>query len=74
MECCSTESTCGCPCHKMNGILLTLIGVAFLLGNLDVISMKVLNITWPILVILLGLKNTCPGMCKCCTKALPPAK
>ena len=54
----------------MNGIFVALLGVVFLLGNLDVISSKVVNICWPIIVVLLGLKNSLgKGKCKCCTKA-----
>ncbi|HAZ14131.1 MAG: hypothetical protein A2X86_02805 [Bdellovibrionales bacterium GWA2_49_15] len=72
MENTTPASTCCCPCHKMNGILVTLLGLAFLLGNLEVISAKVLGISWPVLVILLGLKNICSDMCKCC-KSEPKA-
>ena len=61
-----TKSGCCCPCHKMNGILIALIGLTFLLGAFEVLSQKVVSITWPILLILLGLKNAGKGMCKCC--------
>jgi len=41
---CTTKTNCCCPCHKMPGILLALIGVAFLLGTFDVISQRVVSI------------------------------
>jgi len=61
---------CKCPCHKMMGILIALIGVTFLLGNLDVVSQKFVATAWPILLILIGLKKSfLKGMCKCCSEA-----
>ncbi len=61
------EGKCCCPCHKMKGILVALIGVVFLLGALGVLSEKAVAITWPILLILGGLKSAFKGMCKCCS-------
>lgn len=69
-KCCPTEGghgCCSCMCHKTPGILLVLIGVLFLLGTFDVVSPRVVSITWPILVILIGLKKSFMHcMCKCC--------
>ena len=62
------HGSCGCPCHKMGGIFIALIGLAFLLGALDVISQKMVNVAWPSLLILVGLKHSAKGMCKCCAK------
>lgn len=60
---------CKCPCHKMLGILIALIGVTFLLGHLGVLSSGIVDVVWPILLILIGLKKTCPkGFCKCCAE------
>lgn len=65
-----TKKACGCPCHMMNGILVGLLGLTFLLGNLSVLSAKVVGIAWPSLLILLGLKNSVgKGRCKCCPEA-----
>jgi hypothetical protein len=62
--------SCRCVCHKFNGILIFLIGLTFLLGAFDVLSAKVVSITWPIFVMLGGLKNSIgKGRCKCCDKA-----
>ena len=62
------KTKCGCFCHKMHGILVALIGLVFLLGAFDVLSPKTVNIAWPILLILIGLKcGLCQGKCKCCS-------
>jgi hypothetical protein len=54
----------------MNGILVALIGLTFLLGNLGVLSQKIVGIAWPVLLILLGLKNSVGrGKCKCCPES-----
>lgn len=53
----------------MPGLLIILIGVAILLGVLDVISGKAEWIAIAILIILVGCKKVCSGKCKCCDKA-----
>ena len=58
-----------CLCQKMGGVFIVLIGVAILLGALDVLSEKNALIGISIMVILIGLKKTCSGMCKCCDKS-----
>ena len=57
-----------CLCQKMGGVFIVLIGVAILLGALEVISTKAEWISISIIVILIGLKKICGGMCKCCDK------
>ena len=64
-KCCENKKCC-CPCHVMGGVFIILIGVAILLGALDVISGKAEWITIAILVILIGLKKMCASRCKCC--------
>jgi len=53
----------------MPGLFIVLIGLTFLLGALNVLTARVVEITWPILLILLGLKKMFRGMCKCCSAA-----
>jgi len=53
----------------MPGVFIVLIGLTFLLGALNVLSPRAVEITWPILLILLGLKKIFSGMCKCCNEA-----
>jgi len=65
----ASKGKCGCPCHKMSGLFITLIGLTFLLGAFGVLSEHAVSITWPVLVILAGLKKMTKGMCKCCDKA-----
>jgi uncharacterized protein YqgC (DUF456 family) len=67
-KCCENKKCC-CFCHKMPGVLIILIGVALLLGALDVLTPKVEWISIAVLVILIGLKKMCAGMCKCCDKS-----
>lgn len=62
---------CGCPCHMMKGILVILFGLTFLLGTFEVLSQHVVNIIWPILVILVGGGIMMKGKCKCCDGSSP---
>ena len=64
---CETQSRC-CICAKMPGVFITLIGVAALLFNLDVINDKTLWVSISVLIILIGLGKICRGCCKCCEK------
>ena len=66
-KCCENEKP-RCLCQKMGGVFIVLIGFAILLGALDVISWKAEWISISIIVILIGLKKICGGMCKCCDK------
>ena len=59
---------CGCPCHKMIGVLVVAFGLVFLLGALNVLSDRAVSIAWPIIVILAGLKKLFGGSCSCCSK------
>jgi len=62
------SKNCACPHHRVNGLLVALAALSFLLGNLEVISMHVVNIIWPVLVMIVGVnKSIARGMCKCCT-------
>jgi len=64
---CENKKPC-CLCQKMGGVFIVLIGVAILLGALDVLSEKTAMIGIGIVVILIGLKKICGGACKCCDK------
>jgi uncharacterized membrane protein len=50
--------------------LIVLIGVVFLLGALGVVSAYFVSIAWPILLIIIGIKKMCAGMCGCCQKKM----
>lgn len=62
----SENGKCGCFCHCMTGALTILFGLTFLLGALGVLGAHVVQIIWPILVILFGLRLMCNKACKCC--------
>lgn len=57
---------CKCPHHMMMPWLIILIGVDFLLGALGVLTWNFVDITWPILVIILGIGKLV--RCGCCGK------
>ena len=59
---------CKCPHHLLVPIFILLIGVAFLLQALNVLSASFVAITWPILLILIGLQKIVGSACKCCVK------
>lgn len=59
---------CGCPCHRMKGVLVILFGLTFLLGALDVLSQHVVSLVWPVIIIVAGGTSMMKGMCKCCNK------
>jgi predicted tellurium resistance membrane protein TerC len=51
------------------GLFIALIGLTFLLGAFNVFSQRAVEVVWPILLVLIGMKLTCTGKCKCCDKA-----
>jgi hypothetical protein len=57
---------CRCPHHKILPWMLILIGLDFLLGATNVLTMEFVSITWPILVIIIG--GTKLVRCNCCSK------
>lgn len=60
-------NVCKCPHHKMWGVSVVVFGLLFLGGTLGWWSSQVVNIGWPVLVILVGLSKMMKGgMCKCC--------
>ncbi|MBI2483285.1 hypothetical protein HYV74_03880 [Candidatus Uhrbacteria bacterium] len=62
----STKRGCACPHHLVPAVLITLLGLLFLLGNLNVLSVTVVDIGWPILVIIGGLTKLMERRCRCC--------
>lgn len=66
-----TTGTCGskccnCGCHKGAGLMVVIFGGIFLLGALGVLEAQVVNLLWPIIVILVGLMKLGKGRCRCC--------
>ncbi len=65
-NCCTEHANCRCPHHAIVPILITLIGLAFLLQAFAVLSPRFVEIAWPILLVLIGLNKLIAGKCKCC--------
>ncbi len=57
---------CKCPHHKVIPGMITLIGLAFLLQGMNLLKPEIVNIAWPILVIIGGLTKLNEGKCTCC--------
>ena len=55
---------CGCGHHRVGAIAVILIGVAFLLEALGVLTANATGIIWPILLIIAAAGK----LCKCCGK------
>ncbi|MFA5946016.1 MAG: DUF5668 domain-containing protein [Patescibacteria group bacterium] len=56
---------CSCPHHKVVPLLVVLIGVALLLGQLNVLTASSVAIIWPIFLILIGVQKMFGSMCGC---------
>ncbi len=57
---------CKCPHHKAFAWLIILIGVDFLLRAMNVLTAGFVSITWPILLIIIGIMKVV--RCGCCSK------
>jgi hypothetical protein len=58
---------CKCPHHKVTPVAIILIGLAFLLGDWNILTMGAVALIWPVLLIIIGLVKL--GGCKCCKKS-----
>ena len=58
----------GCKCghNKVVPFAITLIGLAFLLGALNILTASAVSVVWPVLLIIAGGTKMCGGKCKCC--------
>ena len=61
---------CKCPHHKATGFFVFLIGLVFLLKALGVLGSDVVDLAWPVLLALIGLKRMFKGMCRCCAGSM----
>jgi len=58
--------TCKCPHHKAMPWIIILIGLDFFLGAIGVLTSSFVSVTWPILVIVIGVVKLV--RCGCCSK------
>ncbi|MFA5946588.1 MAG: DUF5668 domain-containing protein [Patescibacteria group bacterium] len=58
---------CGCPHHKLVPLIIVIVGVAFLLQTLGVLTAATVSMVWPIGLIMIGLMKLSSGMCGCCS-------
>ena len=56
---------CSCPHHKIMPIGLILIGLTFLAGQMNWVSAMFVAVTWPILLILIGIGKWMGEGCMC---------
>lgn len=56
---------CRCVHHKVVPVLVILLGLTFLLGTLSYLPADIARLTWPTLIILIGIVKLCSGGCKC---------
>lgn len=61
-----TKNMCRCPHHKMVPLMAFLIGVAFLLRNLGILTMGAVDLVWPIFLIVGAGTKLNENKCKCC--------
>ncbi len=59
--------TCNCPHHSVVPLLIALIGADLLLGATNVLTVAFVSVSWPILLILIGLMKMTGRKCKCCS-------
>jgi hypothetical protein len=58
-------AACRCGHHKLVPILIALIGLAFLLQALGVLSASFVGLAWPVGLILIGGAKLKGGGCRC---------
>jgi hypothetical protein len=56
---------CTCGHHMIKPVLLLILGFDFLLGALGVITNDFVQITWPIIIILISIAMMTGKKCKC---------
>jgi hypothetical protein len=60
------HNVCKCYHHKVIPVSIILIGVAFLLETLGILTDFALNMIWPVLLIVIGGTKLGARVCKCC--------
>ncbi len=60
---------CKCPHHKVVPLMITLIGLSFLLQAFNVLMPETVAWMWPLFLTVAGIMKMMRGSCKCCTAA-----
>jgi len=55
---------CQCTHHKIIPACIALIGLVFLLGQMNILTVGAVNIIWPLLLVVIGVKKMMK--CSCC--------
>lgn len=58
------ENNCKCTHHKVVPLCIALIGLAFLLLQLNILTSYAVGVVWPVLLIVIGVTKMIK--CKCC--------
>ncbi len=58
---------CSCFHHKIVPALIIFIGALFLLNAIELLPENLLNILWPLMLILVGITKIFSGNCGCCS-------
>lgn len=61
-----SKNTCGCMHHSFFPVLVIALGLTFLLGALDVIPQRIVDLAWPSIVIAAGVLKLGARKCTCC--------
>jgi hypothetical protein len=62
-KCCGD---CKCPHHKIVPWCIILIGLSFLLSQMNILTVGAVNMLWPVFLIIIGVVKLRGGNCKCC--------
>jgi len=58
--------TCKCSHHMIKPVLLLIFGIDFFLGAIGVLTNGFVQITWPIIIIIIAIMMMTGKNCKCC--------
>ena len=64
----NAPKTCSCNHHKIVPVLFIIVGLAFLLSDLHILTWGAANLIWPIALIVFGVMKLSKGKCGCCQK------
>ena len=64
-KCCGNCS-CKCPHHSMVPWCIILIGLTFLLGQMNIFTLSAVSMIRPLLLIVIGVVKLRGKNCKCC--------